>query len=68
MQVNNEHEDNRAELSAIRQKQSGFKSSRSSTQEKINALDANLKAGSVCAYQSLARGHGMQVNNEHEDN
>ncbi|OQE46695.1 hypothetical protein PENCOP_c001G05033 [Penicillium coprophilum] len=34
----------RAELSAIRQKQSGFKSSRSSTQEKINALDANLKA------------------------
>ncbi|KAF4762499.1 hypothetical protein HAV15_006481 [Penicillium sp. str.  len=34
----------RAELSSIRQKQSGFKSSRSSTQEKINALDANLKA------------------------
>ncbi|KAJ5488086.1 hypothetical protein N7453_011540 [Penicillium expansum] len=34
----------RAELSSIRQKQSGFKSSRSSTQEKINALDANLKS------------------------
>ncbi|KAJ5961249.1 uncharacterized protein N7479_008399 [Penicillium vulpinum] len=34
----------RAELSSIRQTQSGFKSSRSSTQEKINALDANLKA------------------------
>ncbi|KAG0158618.1 hypothetical protein PDIDSM_6133 [Penicillium digitatum] len=34
----------RAELSSIRQKQSGFKSSRSSIQEKINALDANLKA------------------------
>ncbi|EAU39260.1 conserved hypothetical protein [Aspergillus terreus NIH2624] len=34
----------RAELSAIRQKQQGFKASRSSTQEKINALDATLKA------------------------
>ncbi|KAA8651706.1 hypothetical protein EYZ11_000083 [Aspergillus tanneri] len=34
----------RAELSSIRQKQQGFKSSRSSTQEKINALDATLKA------------------------
>ncbi|KAJ5131190.1 uncharacterized protein N7515_007229 [Penicillium bovifimosum] len=34
----------RAELSSIRQKQSGFKSSRSSVQEKINALDANLKS------------------------
>ncbi|OJJ50035.1 hypothetical protein ASPZODRAFT_59429 [Penicilliopsis zonata CBS 506.65] len=34
----------RAELSAIRQKQSGFKSSRTSTQEKLNALDATLKA------------------------
>ncbi|KAJ5551694.1 hypothetical protein N7535_000362 [Penicillium sp. DV-2018c] len=33
----------RAELSSIRQKQSGFKSSRSSVQEKINSLDANLK-------------------------
>lgn len=33
-----------AELSAIRQKQQGFKASRSSTQEKINALDATLKA------------------------
>lgn len=34
----------RAELSSIRQKQQGFKSSRSSTQEKINALDSTLKA------------------------
>ncbi|GLA89983.1 hypothetical protein AtubIFM56815_005529 [Aspergillus tubingensis] len=34
----------RAELSSIRQKQQGFKASRSSTQEKINALDATLKA------------------------
>ncbi|RDW89976.1 putative nuclear segregation protein (Bfr1) [Aspergillus mulundensis] len=34
----------RAELSSIRQKQSGFKASRTSTQEKINALDATLKA------------------------
>ncbi|KNG88282.1 nuclear segregation protein (Bfr1), partial [Aspergillus nomiae NRRL 13137] len=34
----------RAELSSIRQKQSGFKASRSSTQEKINALDSTLKA------------------------
>ncbi|RAH43890.1 putative nuclear segregation protein (Bfr1) [Aspergillus brunneoviolaceus CBS 621.78] len=34
----------RAELSSIRQKQSGFKAGRSSTQEKINALDATLKA------------------------
>lgn len=33
-----------AELSAIRQKQQGFKASRSSTQEKINALDSTLKA------------------------
>jgi uncharacterized coiled-coil DUF342 family protein len=34
----------RAELAAIRQKQQGFKASRTSVQEKINALDANLKA------------------------
>ncbi|KAI9931971.1 hypothetical protein MW887_009472 [Aspergillus wentii] len=34
----------RAELSSIRQKQQGFKSSRSSTQEKINALETTLKA------------------------
>ena len=34
----------RAELTAIRQKQQGFKASRSGTQEKINALDATLKA------------------------
>ena len=33
-----------AELTSIRQKQQGFKSSRSSTQEKINALDSTLKA------------------------
>ncbi|KAF9890338.1 hypothetical protein FE257_006004 [Aspergillus nanangensis] len=34
----------RAELSSIRQKQQGFKASRSSTQEKVNALDSTLKA------------------------
>ncbi|BDD57182.1 hypothetical protein MPDQ_002950 [Monascus purpureus] len=34
----------RSELSSIRQKQQGFKASRTSTQEKINALDATLKA------------------------
>lgn len=34
----------RAELSSIRQKQQGFKASRISTQEKINALDSTLKA------------------------
>ncbi|CRG89238.1 putative protein C458,02c [Talaromyces islandicus] len=34
----------RAELASIRQKQQGFKSARSSTQEKLNALDSNLKA------------------------
>lgn len=33
----------RTELSSIRQKQQGFKASRSSTQEKINALDSTLK-------------------------
>lgn len=33
-----------AELTSIRQKQQGFKSSRSTTQEKINALDSTLKA------------------------
>ncbi|ODM18682.1 hypothetical protein SI65_05299 [Aspergillus cristatus] len=33
-----------SELSSIRQKQQGFKASRSSTQEKINALDSTLKA------------------------
>ncbi|KAJ5682633.1 hypothetical protein N7462_005798 [Penicillium macrosclerotiorum] len=44
----------RAELSAIRAKQSGFKSSRSSTQEKINALDATLK--SRIAEQNNSRG------------
>ncbi|KAE8354969.1 hypothetical protein BDV28DRAFT_129878 [Aspergillus coremiiformis] len=34
----------RAEISSIRQKQQGFKASRTSTQEKINALDSTLKA------------------------
>ncbi|KAL2002785.1 hypothetical protein VTN02DRAFT_5944 [Thermoascus thermophilus] len=34
----------RQQLSAIRQQQQGFKASRTSTQEKINALDASLKA------------------------
>lgn len=33
-----------AELQSIRQKQQGFKTSRSTTQEKINALDSTLKA------------------------
>lgn len=33
-----------AELQSIRQKQQGFKASRSTTQEKINALDSTLKA------------------------
>ncbi|KAL9007463.1 MAG: hypothetical protein Q9173_007276 [Seirophora scorigena] len=43
----------RAELQAIRQQQSGFKSSRTSTQEKIAALDAQLK--SRMAEQKTAR-------------
>ncbi|KAL3475877.1 hypothetical protein BJX99DRAFT_228780 [Aspergillus californicus] len=34
----------RTELSGIRQKQQGFKASRASIQEKINAIDATLKA------------------------
>ncbi|KAK2865342.1 hypothetical protein FQN49_003668 [Arthroderma sp. PD_2] len=34
----------RTELAAIRQQQQGFKASRSALQEKINALDANIKA------------------------
>lgn len=44
----------RAELSSIRQKQSGFKSSRASTQEKINALESTLKAR--IAEQNNSRG------------
>ncbi|KAJ5575342.1 hypothetical protein N7450_009241 [Penicillium hetheringtonii] len=44
----------RAELSSIRQKQSGFKSSRSSTQEKINAIESTLKAR--IAEQNNSRG------------
>ncbi|KAJ6032025.1 hypothetical protein N7540_002757 [Penicillium herquei] len=44
----------RAELSSIRQKQSGFKSSRTSTQEKINALESTLKAR--IAEQNNSRG------------
>ncbi|KAL8718919.1 MAG: hypothetical protein Q9225_004001 [Loekoesia sp. 1 TL-2023] len=43
----------RAELQAIKQQQSGFKSSRTSTQEKIAALDAQLK--SRMAEQKAAR-------------
>lgn len=43
----------RAELQAIRQQQSGFKSSKTSTQEKIAALDAQLK--SRMAEQKTAR-------------
>lgn len=43
-----------AELSSIRQKQQGFKASRSSTQEKINALDSTLKAR--MAEQNNSRG------------
>ncbi|KKZ64291.1 hypothetical protein EMCG_09723 [[Emmonsia] crescens] len=34
----------RAELASIRQQQQGFKASRNSIQEKMNALDANIKA------------------------
>lgn len=44
----------RAELSSIRQKQQGFKSSRSSTQEKINAIESTLKAR--IAEQNNSRG------------
>ncbi|KAJ5578412.1 uncharacterized protein N7459_007376 [Penicillium hispanicum] len=44
----------RAELSSIRQKQQGFKTSRSSTQEKINALESTLKAR--IAEQNNSRG------------
>lgn len=44
----------RAELSSIRQKQSGFKSSRSSTLEKVNALESTLKAR--IAEQNNSRG------------
>lgn len=44
----------RAELSSIRQKQSGFKSSRASTLEKVNALESNLKAR--IAEQNNSRG------------
>ncbi|KAB8074994.1 hypothetical protein BDV29DRAFT_172768 [Aspergillus leporis] len=45
----------RAELSSIRQKQQGFKASRSSTQEKINALDSTLKARIAEQNNSRAR-------------
>ncbi|OOQ90382.1 nuclear segregation protein [Penicillium brasilianum] len=44
----------RAELSSIRQKQSGFKTSRSSTLEKVNALESTLKAR--IAEQNNSRG------------
>ncbi|KAL4806572.1 hypothetical protein BDV18DRAFT_137824 [Aspergillus unguis] len=55
----------RAELSSIRQKQSGFKASRSSTQEKINALDATLKAR--IAEQNNSRGRMSFKNVEELD-
>ncbi|KAL2220688.1 hypothetical protein M432DRAFT_543228 [Thermoascus aurantiacus ATCC 26904] len=45
----------RAQLSAIRQKQQSFKASRTSTQEKINALDATLKARVAEQNNSKAR-------------
>ncbi|KAL4798969.1 hypothetical protein BDV19DRAFT_319810 [Aspergillus venezuelensis] len=44
----------RAELSQIRQKQQGFKATRTSTQEKINAIDSTLKAR--IAEQNNSRG------------
>ncbi|GLI71909.1 multicopy suppressor of BFA [Penicillium ochrochloron] len=44
----------RAELSSIRPKQSGFKSSRASTLEKVNALESTLKAR--IAEQNNSRG------------
>ncbi|KAJ6109108.1 hypothetical protein N7486_001342 [Penicillium sp. IBT 16267x] len=44
----------RAELSSIRQKQAGFKTSRSSIQEKINGLESTLKAR--IAEQNNSRG------------
>ncbi|KAJ5091423.1 hypothetical protein NUU61_006293 [Penicillium alfredii] len=55
----------RAELSSIRQKQQGFKSSRSSTQEKINALDSTLKAR--IAEQNNSRGRMSFKNVEEID-
>ncbi|KAF3398252.1 hypothetical protein F1880_006277 [Penicillium rolfsii] len=53
----------RAELSSIRQKQSGFKSSRASTLEKVNALESTLKAR--IAEQNNSRGK-MQFKNVDE--
>ncbi|WEW54890.1 multicopy suppressor of BFA (Brefeldin A) [Emydomyces testavorans] len=44
----------RAELASIRQQQQGFKASRASLQEKINALDSSIK--SRIAEQKAARG------------
>ena len=54
-----------AELTSIRQKQQGFKSSRSSTQEKINALDSTLKAR--IAEQNNSRGRMSFKNVEEID-
>ncbi|KAL4914904.1 hypothetical protein BDW62DRAFT_189535 [Aspergillus aurantiobrunneus] len=55
----------RAELSGIRQKQQGFKASRTSTQEKINAIDATLKAR--IAEQNNSRGRMSFKNVEELD-
>ncbi|KAJ5096827.1 hypothetical protein N7456_007548 [Penicillium angulare] len=55
----------RAELSSIRQKQSGFKSSRSSTQEKSNAIESTLKAR--IAEQNNSRGKMSFKNVEEVD-
>ncbi|KAL2799777.1 hypothetical protein BJX66DRAFT_292604 [Aspergillus keveii] len=55
----------RAELSSIRQKQQGFKASRTSTQEKINGLDATLKAR--IAEQNNSRGRMSFKNVEELD-
>ncbi|EAW07421.1 putative nuclear segregation protein (Bfr1) [Aspergillus clavatus NRRL 1] len=55
----------RAELSSIRQKQQGFKASRSSTQEKINALESTLKAR--IAEQNNSRGRMSFKNVEELD-
>ncbi|KAL2820617.1 hypothetical protein BJX63DRAFT_279259 [Aspergillus granulosus] len=55
----------RAELSSIRQKQQGFKASRTSTQEKLNGLDATLKAR--IAEQNNSRGRMSFKNVEELD-
>ncbi|KAJ5082321.1 hypothetical protein N7532_011364 [Penicillium argentinense] len=52
--VSKKQQELRTELASIRQKQSGFKSSRTSIQEKINALESTLKAR--IAEQNNSRG------------